>query len=153
MSATPWACAALLALAAAGCAHRGYFLDEPSRRIYTKNSLGRVTKSYEPGTEEYNSIALRFYPQLVDKPADRPEDGLGRRSRLNAFMKGLDRDQWHILLDLELWTGDDKADLSHVEDLQRVARAVKGMPFNDFLDLKERYPIRSELMARLLKGD
>ncbi len=65
---------ALLALAAAGCAHRGYFLDEPTRRIYTRNSFGRVTKWYEPGTEEYNSIALRFYPSLLDKPVERPDE-------------------------------------------------------------------------------
>ncbi|MBI4347159.1 MAG: hypothetical protein HY553_09915 [Elusimicrobia bacterium] len=144
----------VLTLSSAGlaCAHRGYGLDESTRRIYARSASGRVTKWYEPGTEEYEAIARRFWPHILEKPTPRPEEP-GRRDRMNAFMRGLDRDQWHILLDLDLWTGDDKVDLSRLEDIEQVARAVKGMPFNDFLELKRRYPIRSELRAQLLKGD
>lgn len=142
-----------LAPAGLGCAHRGYGLDESTRRIYARSASGRVTKSYEPGTEEYEAIARRFWPHLLEKPAPRPDESPGRRDRMNAFMRSLDRDQWHILLDLELWTGDDRVDLSRLEDIEEVARAVKGLPFHDFLELKRRYPIRSELRAHLLKGD
>ncbi|MBI5201114.1 MAG: hypothetical protein HY925_05980 [Elusimicrobia bacterium] len=154
MAAVRFFLAFLACLAAAGCAHHGYFLDEQTKRIYTKDSWGRVTKWYEPDTQEYNAVALRFYPGLLDKPMLKPsDDEPSRRGRLKRFMQALDRDQWHILLDLELWTGDDKIDLAHLEDLERVAKAVDGMPFDDFMRLKEQYPIRPELMARLLKGD
>lgn len=139
-------------LAAAGCAHRGYYLEERTRRIYVRNSWGRVTTWYEPGTKEYEAIALKFWPTLVDGPAA-PDASGGRRGRLKAFMKGLDKDQWHILLDLELWTGDDRVDLSHLEDMETVARAVKGLPFGDYVALKDRYPIRSELRASLLERE
>lgn len=141
----------LIVLAAlAGCARRGYVLDEPTRRIAARDSMGRVTKWYEPGTAEYDRIALRFYPGVVDKPAPKDAEAPGRRGRMAAFMKGLDKDQWHILLDMDLWTGDDRADLQRLEDMEAVARAVKGMPFNDYLELKRRYPIRSELRQQLM---
>lgn len=140
----------LLLAAVSGCARRGYFLDEETRRIYTRNSFGRVTKWYEPGTAEYDQIALRFYPSVIEKPAPREDAPSGRRGRMAAFMKGLDKDQWHILLDMDLWTGDDRVDLQHLEDMEAVARAVKGLPFNDYLEMKRRYPIRSELRAQLM---
>lgn len=140
----------LLLVVTAGCARRGYFLDEETRRIYTRNSWGRITKWYEPGTSEYDAIALRFYPSVIEKPAPKDAPPSGRRGRMAAFMKSLDKDQWHILLDMDLWTGDDRVDLQHLEDMESVARAVKGLPFNDYLEMKRRYPIRSELRAQLM---
>ena len=145
------AVALLLAAAAFGCAHRGYFLDEPTRRICAKDSWGRITTWYEPGTPEYRKIALQFWPELAGGAGkDRPR---GRRERLNRLMHGLDKDQWHILLDLEMWTGNDQVDLERLEDIEAMARAVKGLPFDDYLDLKRRYSLASELRKHLLEGD
>ncbi|MBI4425345.1 MAG: hypothetical protein HY554_16570 [Elusimicrobia bacterium] len=143
---------AALVLLAAGCAHHGYFLEESTGRIYARNAFGRVTKRYAPGSDEYDAIALRFWPNLIEKPAQ-PQAAPGRRGRLAEFMRGLDKDQWHILLDLDQWTGDDRIDLAHLEDLEAMAGAVKGLPFTDYLSLKERTPSRSELKAMLLKGE
>lgn len=140
-------------LGTAACAHQGYFLEESTGRIYTRDAFGRIAKWYEPGTAEHDAIALRFWPGNVEKPKqpERPEPG--PRGRMAAFMRGLDKDQWHILLDMDLWTGDDRIDLVHLDDMQIVARAVKDLPFNDYLELKRRYPIRSELRAHLMRGE
>ncbi|MCX5789276.1 MAG: hypothetical protein NTX64_12335 [Elusimicrobia bacterium] len=146
------AVALLLAAAAFGCAHRGYFLDEPTRRIYAKDSWGRISTWYEPGTPEYRKIALQFWPELAGETrSGRPNSG--RRGRLNRLMHGLDQDQWHILLDLEMWTGKDEEDLARLEDLEAMAHAVKGLSFDHYLELKRRYSLAWELRKHLLEGD
>ena len=145
------ALALVLAAAALGCAYRrGYYLDAPTRRIYAKDSWGRVTKWYEPGTPAYRKIAQQFWPELVDKPAAAPATQGGRRARMRAFMRGLSRDQWNIIMDLEMWTGNDQEDLSRLEDLEEMARAVKGLPFASYLEIKSRYPIGPEFRRHLL---
>ena len=146
------AVALLLAAVAFGCAHHGYFLDEPTRRIYAKNSWGRVTTWYEPGTPEYRKIAQQFWPELAGGLGKAHAPASGRRERLNRLMHGLNKDQWQILLDLGLWSGDDLKDLSRLEDLEAMARAVKGLSFDDYLGLKKEYPTDSDLRNRLLEG-
>ena len=142
----------LLAALAAGCAAQGYYLEEETDRIYVKNRWGTVTKWYEPRTQEYDEIAARFWPYLLEDPSKPSPSAQGRKARLSKLIRTLDKDQWRILLDLDLWSGKDKVDLAHLEDLERMAKAVKGLSFGEYLAMKDAAHTRSRLMDRLLQG-